>query len=106
MTDLHKVLVSLRPGAQFIVRNNTDIEWLDTVQVQPTETEIQAEIVRLQVEHESTTYQRQRAPEYPSLAELADALYWSSTGDTTKLDAYYAACAAVKTKYPKPEVTP
>jgi hypothetical protein len=54
----------------------------------------------------ATAYQRQRQPEYPSLAELADALYWASTGDTTKLDAYYAACAAVKAKYPKPEVTP
>ena len=51
----------------------------------------------------ATEYQRQRAPEYPSMAALADALYWNSTGDSTKLDEYYAACAAVKAKYPKPE---
>jgi len=55
----------------------------------------------------ATAYQRQRQPEYPPVTELADALYWASEGDTSKLDAYYAACAAVKAKYPKPlEVTP
>lgn len=52
----------------------------------------------------ATAYQRNRQPEYPSLATLADALYWSNQGDNTKLDEYYAACAAVKAKYPKPEV--
>ena len=52
----------------------------------------------------ATAYQRNRQPEYPSLADLADALYWSNQGDNTKLDEYYAACAAVKAKYPKPEV--
>ena len=50
----------------------------------------------------ATEYQRQRAPEYPSMADLADALYWSSKGDDTKIEEYYAACEAVKAKYPKP----
>lgn len=56
----------------------------------------------LEAEYNSKDYQRKRQPEYPNLADLADALYWSSKGDNTKLDAYYAACEAVKTKYPKP----
>ena len=47
--------------------------------------------------------QEKRSLLYPPLADLADALYWNSKGDNTKLDAYYAACEAVKTKYPKPE---
>ena len=67
---------------------------------------VDAAAAEIAAEQAATAYQRQRQPEYPSLAELADALYWASTGDTTKLDAYYAACAAVKAKYPKPEVTP
>ena len=50
----------------------------------------------------ATQYQRDRQPEYPDLADLADALYWSNQGDNTKLDEYYQACAAVKAKYPKP----
>jgi hypothetical protein len=67
---------------------------------------VDAAAAEIAAEQAATAYQRQRQPEYPSLAELADALYWASTGDTTKLDAYYAACGAVKAKYPKPEVTP
>jgi hypothetical protein len=46
-------------------------------------------------------YMYKRAKEYPPLTELADAMYWSSQGDNTKLEAYYAACEAVKLKYPK-----
>jgi len=65
---------------------------------------VDAAAAEIQAELDATQYQRNRQPEYPSLADLADALYWSNQGDNTKLDEYYAACAAVKTKYPKPEV--
>lgn len=46
-------------------------------------------------------YKQQRAVEYPPMSDFADAMYWASKGDNTKLDTYYAACEAVKTKYPK-----
>ena len=75
-------------------------------QIKLNQAKVDAAAAELAAEAAATAYQRQRQPEYPSLAELADALYWASTGDTTKLDAYYAACGAVKAKYPKPEVTP
>jgi hypothetical protein len=65
---------------------------------------VDAAAAEIQAELDATQYQRNRQPEYPSLATLADALYWSNQGDNTKLDEYYAACAAVKAKYPKPEV--
>lgn len=97
-------LHSLRPGAEWVLRGD-DLEWMDSNQTEPTETEIQAEIARLQADYDAKEYQRQRAPEYPGIADLADALYWNSTGDSSKLDEYYAACAAVKAKYPKPEVS-
>lgn len=61
-----------------------------------------ARVAELQADYDSKQYQRKRQPEYPALADLADALYWSNQGDNTKLDAYYAACEAVKIKYPKP----
>ena len=73
--------------------NGNQIE-LDQALVDAAAAEIQSEL-------DATQYQRNRQPEYPSLATLADALYWNSTGDSTKLDEYYAACAAVKAKYPK-----
>ena len=44
-----------------------------------------------------------RAIKYPSLGEFADAMYWNSKGDDSKLTAYYAACEKVKTDNPKPE---
>tara|TARA_B100002019_G_scaffold227680_1_gene200898 strand:- start:163 stop:402 length:240 start_codon:yes stop_codon:yes gene_type:complete len=44
-----------------------------------------------------------RAVNYPPLADFADAMYWNSKGDDSKLTAYYAACEKVKTDNPKPE---
>ena len=77
------------------------VEW-DGPNAEPTEAELQAAYDAYVAEQAATEYQRNRQPEYPSLATLADALYWSNQGDNTKLDEYYAACAAVKAKYPKP----
>ena len=79
------------------------VEWV-RVDTPPTQAEVEAEHQRLIAKYEATQYQRNRQPEYPDLAVLADALYWSNQGDNAKLDEYYAACAAVKAKYPKPEV--
>jgi len=47
-------------------------------------------------------YQQKRSTQYPILGEFADAMYWNSKGDSTKLEAYYAACEKVKTDNPKP----
>ena len=52
----------------------------------------------------SYQYVENRLANYPSLGDFADAYYWSQKGDDTKMIAYVAACDAVKTKYPKPEV--
>ena len=47
-------------------------------------------------------YKDERQPLYPSLGDFADAMYWNSKGDSSKLTAYYAACEKVKTDNPKP----
>jgi len=47
-------------------------------------------------------YKTKRQSAYPSLGDFADAMYWNSKGDSTKLSAYYAACEKVKTDNPKP----
>ena len=77
--------------------NGNQIE-LDQALVDAADAEIQAEL-------DATQYQRDRQPEYPALADLADALYWSNQGDNTKLDEYYAKVGAVKAKHPKPEAS-
>ena len=69
--------------------------------VEINQTLVDAAAAEIAAELAATEYQRKRAPEYPSLADFADAMYWNSTGDRTKLNEYYAACAAVKAKHPK-----
>lgn len=46
MATLIDAIVSLRPGAEWQVKDGT-ITWLDQVQTQPTDQELQAEITRL-----------------------------------------------------------
>ena len=58
--------------------------------------------VTLDAEAAAIAYQSTRQPLYPSLGDFADAMYWNSKGDSTKLEAYYAACEKVKTDNPKP----
>lgn len=47
----------------------------------------------------ATEYQRQRAAEYPPMADYLDGIV---KGDTAQVQAYIDACLAVKLKYPKP----
>jgi hypothetical protein len=85
---------SLRPNAEWVLRGD-DLEWLDTVQTQPTNAEIMAEITRLQAEYESNEYQRKRAAKYPSIVDQLDTLYHGG------YDAWKAAITAVKEEFPK-----
>lgn len=63
---------------------------------------VDAAAAEIAAEQAATAYQRQRQPEYPPISDLADALFWASRGDDSKLTEYYSACEAVKQKYPKP----
>jgi len=88
---------SLRPNAQLVTRGDV-IEWMDDVQTQPTDAEIDAEVTRLQAEYDSKQYARSRAEAYPSLNEQADMAYWDRQNGTTTLD---DAISAVKLQFPK-----
>jgi hypothetical protein len=93
-----KAISSLRPSAEWVLRGDTydGLEWLDQSQAKPTESEINAEIARLQAEYDAKQYQRDRAKEYPSFAEQFDTLYHGG------YDAWKATIDSVKAKYPKP----
>ena len=56
----------------------------------------------INTEYAKVKYKDDRKPLYPSLEDFADAMYWNSKGDSSKLTAYYAACEKVKTDNPKP----
>ena len=49
---------------------------------------------------EANAYKAKRAAEYPPITDYLDGIV---KGDQEQIDAYIAACQAVKTKYPKPE---
>jgi hypothetical protein len=94
-------LVSLTPGAEWALTGDTydGLTWLDETQTQPTKKAVDAEIVRLQAEYDNLEYARLRATEYPDMADYLDGIV---KGDQEQVDAYIAACLAVKAKYPKP----
>jgi predicted lipoprotein len=87
-------ILSLVPNAECTVSGNQIILW-ESQETQPTEAEITAEIARLQTQYDANEYQRQRAQEYPSIADQLDTLYHSG------LDAWKAQIKTVKDKYPK-----
>ena len=66
------------------------------------QSEIDCARTTLNAEAAKIAYQSIRQPLYPSLGDFADAMYWNSKGDSSKLTAYYAACEKVKTDNPKP----
>ena len=95
--DKAQAIQTLRPKAQWVLRGD-DLEWLDTEQIEPTEAEIQEEIVRLTEEYNATEYQRLRKAEYDKLNQ--DELRFDdlANGTTTWQD----AILAIKAEYPKP----
>jgi hypothetical protein len=106
MNEVVRAIKALRPGVEFAFgKNGQEIQvldfdhliWLDANTTAPTKTEVNVQLAKQEAER----YKEQRAPEYPPLSDLADAVYWQSQGDDTKMTAYVAAVEAVKTKYPK-----
>ena len=62
-------LKSLKPNSKWVLRGN-ELEWLDDVQTEPTQSEIDAEIVRLQAVYDSQEYARKRKAEYDQLNQF------------------------------------
>lgn len=87
---------SLLPNAQFS-HNGDGIHWEDE-RSQPTEAEIDAEVIRLQAEYDAQAYARNRVEEYPSQGDQMDMIYKDNKNSTTT---HADAVEAVKTKWPK-----
>ena len=85
-----------------IVNDATGAFKEDGTQVTLVQSDIDAARATLDAEAAATAYQSTRQPLYPSLGDFADAMYWNSKGDSSKLTAYYSACEKVKTDNPKP----
>ncbi len=95
-------LQSLKPGAEWVLRGD-ELEWLDSKQTEPTQSEIDAEVTRLQGVYDGNKYQRDRAVAYEDVKEQLDKLYHDMTAG--KLDAtgeWHKSIKAVKDANPKP----
>jgi len=95
-----EALLSLRPNSQFDLRTKDGIDvltWNDKVQTEPTQEEIDAEIVKLQAEYDALQYQRDR--QYPSIGDQLDMQYHDELNGTTT---WKDAVAKVKADNPKP----
>ena len=99
--DIVSAVQSLRPKASWMLNGDEyeGLEWLDEIQTKPTKEEIKKEVERLKAEYERTEYQRQRAPEYPSIGDQLDALFHAGVFPPEMA----AQIQAIKDKYPKPE---
>ena len=94
-----KAIKKINPLAEFVIRNNdiNSIEWHNGTQPIPAN-EILAKQQELITEYNSNKYQRDRAVDYPSLADQLDMQYWDKINGTNK---WQQAINAVKQKYPK-----
>jgi len=93
-----EALKSLTPDAEWSIPFDGVIRWYSNDITQPTQAEIDAEVIRLQAEYDSQDYARSRALEYPPAEDYLDGIV---KGDTAQVDKYIADCLAVKDKYPK-----
>ena len=94
-----KAIKEINPTAQVSVSgdNINSIEWLNGTTPIPAN-EILAKQQELITEYNSNKYQRDRAKDYPSLADQLDMQYWDKINGTNK---WQQAINAVKQKYPK-----
>ena len=89
-----EAISSLVPNAGFRYDDTGITNWYSS-SVQPTEAEIDAEVIRLQAVYDSQEYARNRAEEYPSIADQLDDIYHNG------IDAWKATIKTTKDKYPK-----
>ena len=74
----------------------------DGTKINLIQSDIDSARATLDSDYAKVKYKDDRQPLYPPLADFADAMFWNSKGDSSKLTAYYAACEKVKTDNPKP----
>ena len=91
---------SLAPGASFGIYDNdlARIDWQDESISQPSDADIETELVRLQAEYDAQEYARNRVSEYPTIQECVHAIL---DNDNNELDTLQAKRAEIKLKYPK-----
>ena len=96
MIDTMTAIQNLTPNAECVVRGD-EIEWLDAVQTEPTQSEIDAEVIRLQAVYDSQEYARNRKAEYDQLNQFEMIFDDDRDGTTTWVD----TINEIKGRHPK-----
>jgi len=89
-------LQSLKPEAEWVLHGDV-LTWMDDVQTEPTQSEIDAEVIRLQAEYDSQAYARNRKAEYNQLNQFEMQFDDDRDGTTTWVD----TINEIKGRYPK-----
>ena len=98
MTDTVAALQSLTPNAQWVLRGDSDLEWMDSSQTEPTAAALAAEVIRLQAAYDALAYARSRKVEYDKLNQ--DEMRFDDLVNSTTT--WHDAIAAIKVAIPKP----
>ena len=97
-----EALKSLKPEAEFNWSGNTgaysELTWIDSKQTKPTESELNAEVTRLENLFSSQAYARTRKSQYPPIGDQLDDLYKKGAFS----DEMAAKLKKVKDDNPKP----
>ena len=90
-------LHSLKPNAHWVLRGDV-LEWNDSEQTEPTQAEIDAEIIVLQTAYDALEYSRLRKAKY-DLLNQDEMRYDDLVNNTTT---WRDGIAAIKAAHPKP----
>ena len=96
MISIIDALQTLRPKAQWLLHGDS-LEWLDTVQTEPTSTELATEVTRLQAAYDAQAYARSRKAKYDLLNQ--DEMRYDDLINSTTT--WQDAIAAIKLEYPQ-----
>ena len=88
---------SLRPGAEFVMTGG-ELTWMSPEIPQPTDSEINAEISRLQAEQPKKEAEANRQAAY--IAE-SDPLFFKAQRGEATMQEWEAKVAEIKARYPK-----
>ena len=94
--NIIKAILKINPTAEVSVSGNdiNTIEWHNgTTPI--SKADIEAKMVEVQADYDAKQYQRDRAAEYPSMADQLDDIYHNG------IDAWKTTIKTIKDKYPK-----
>ena len=97
MIDIATAILAIKSDAQVSITNEdfNKITWHDDNPTNITKEDIETKQAELQTAYNEKQYQRDRAKEYPSIADQLDDIYHNG------INAWKATIKVTKDKYPK-----